>query len=46
MLKELVEYIVKKLVDKPESVSVSEISGEQATIIESVSYTHLTLPTN
>jgi len=34
MLKELVEYIVKKLVDKPESVSVSEISGEQATIVE------------
>lgn len=34
MLKELVEYIVKKLVDKPESVVVSEISGEQATIIE------------
>ncbi|MBD3231745.1 KH domain-containing protein [Candidatus Dependentiae bacterium] len=34
MLKELVEYIVKKLVDRPESVSVSEVSGEQATIIE------------
>jgi uncharacterized protein len=34
MLKELVEYIVKKLVDKPESVVVSEVSGEQATIIE------------
>lgn len=34
MLKELVEYIVKKLVDKPEKVSVAEISGEQATIIE------------
>jgi predicted RNA-binding protein YlqC (UPF0109 family) len=34
MLKELVEYIVTKLVDRPESVSVSEISGEQATIIE------------
>ena len=34
MLKDLVEYIVKKLVDKPESVSVSEISGEQATIVE------------
>ena len=34
MLKELVEYIVKKLVDNPEQVSVSEISGEQATIIE------------
>ena len=34
MLKELVEYIVKKLVDKPESVVVTEINGEQATILE------------
>ena len=34
MLKELVEYIVKMLVDKPEDVSVSEISGEQAIIVE------------
>ncbi len=34
MLKDLVEHIVKKLVDKPESVQVSEVSGEQATIIE------------
>jgi predicted RNA-binding protein YlqC (UPF0109 family) len=34
MLKELVEFIVKKLVDKPDSVSVTEISGEQATIVE------------
>ncbi len=34
MLKGLVEYIVKKLVDRPESVVVSEICGEQATIIE------------
>lgn len=34
MLKELVEHIVKKLVDKPDNVFVSEISGEQATIIE------------
>jgi predicted RNA-binding protein YlqC (UPF0109 family) len=34
MLKELVESIVKKLVDNPLQVSVSEISGEQATIIE------------
>jgi predicted RNA-binding protein YlqC (UPF0109 family) len=34
MLKELVEQIVKKLVDHPEQVSVTEISGEQATIIE------------
>jgi len=34
MLKDLVEYIVKKLVDKPERVAVSEITGEQSTIIE------------
>lgn len=34
MLKEMVDYIVKKLVDRPEDVKVSEISGEQATIIE------------
>lgn len=33
-VKELVEFIVKKLVDHPEKVNVSEISGEQATIIE------------
>jgi len=34
MLKELVEFIVKKLVDKPEHVNVSEVTGEQSTIIE------------
>ena len=34
MLRDLVEHIVRKLVDKPEAVVVSEISGEQATIIE------------
>jgi len=34
MLKDLVEHIVKKLVDKPESVQVSEVNGEQAIIIE------------
>lgn len=34
MLKDLVEHIVRKLVDKPECVAVSEICGEQATIIE------------
>jgi len=34
MLKDMVEFIVKKLVDNPDAVSVSEISGEQATIIE------------
>jgi predicted RNA-binding protein YlqC (UPF0109 family) len=34
MLKELVQYIVTKLVDQPDKVEVSEVSGEQATIIE------------
>ncbi len=34
MLKELVENIVRRLVDNPEDVRVSEICGEQATIIE------------
>lgn len=34
MLKELVEHIVKKLVDEPDAVVVTEISGEQATIVE------------
>lgn len=34
MLKELVELIVKRLVDKPEDVVVSEITGEQAIIVE------------
>ena len=34
MMKELVEYIVKSLVDNPEAVVVSETQGESATIIE------------
>ncbi|MFH1644432.1 MAG: KH domain-containing protein [bacterium] len=34
MLKDLVELIVKRLVDRPEAVVVNEVSGEQATIIE------------
>ena len=33
-MKELVEYIVKSLVDKPEAVTVSETQGEMAAIIE------------
>ncbi|MFA4844700.1 MAG: KH domain-containing protein [Candidatus Margulisiibacteriota bacterium] len=33
-MRELVEYIVKTLVDKPEAVSVNEAQGELATIIE------------
>ena len=34
MLKELVESIVKKLVDNPSQVVVSEVAGEQSTVIE------------
>jgi predicted RNA-binding protein YlqC (UPF0109 family) len=33
-LKELVEYMAKALVDKPEQVEVSEVDGEQTTVIE------------
>ncbi len=33
MQKELVEYIAKALVDKPDEVSVSETEGEQGTVI-------------
>lgn len=33
-MKELVEYIVKSLVDKPEAVEVHETQGESVTIIE------------
>lgn len=34
MLKMLIEQIAKRLVDKPESVSVTEVQGQQATVIE------------
>ncbi len=34
MLKELVEYIAKSLVDKPEEVHVTEIGGEQTVVYE------------
>jgi predicted RNA-binding protein YlqC (UPF0109 family) len=33
-MKELVLYIAKALVDNPDKVEVSEISGEKATVIE------------
>lgn len=33
-MKELVEYMVKSLVDDPESVRVSELEGEQSVIYE------------
>ena len=34
MERELVEYIVKSLVDEPESVELNEIEGEKSTILE------------
>ena len=34
MFKDLVEYIVKALVDYPEQVEVTEISGNTAVVIE------------
>jgi uncharacterized protein len=33
-MKQLVEEIVKLLVDKPEEVSVTELAGEQAVVLE------------
>jgi len=33
-MKELVEYIAKSLVDKPEAVSVKETQGDSVTILE------------
>ncbi|TCK60002.1 KH domain-containing protein [Seleniivibrio woodruffii] len=33
-MKELVEFIVKSLVDKPEAVSLKEVEGEKAAILE------------
>lgn len=33
-MKELVEYIVKALVDKPEEINVTETEGESITILE------------
>lgn len=33
-LKELVEYMAKALVDKPDEVEVNEIIGEQTTVVE------------
>lgn len=34
MLKELVEYIARSLVDKPEEVHVAEVEGEQTSVLE------------
>lgn len=33
-MKELVEFIAKALVDRPEEVEVNEIKGEQTSVIE------------
>jgi len=33
-MKELLEFIAKALVDQPDKVLVSEVGGEQATILE------------
>ncbi|RLI51248.1 MAG: KH domain-containing protein [Candidatus Thorarchaeota archaeon] len=33
-MKELIAYIAKALVDKPEEVGVTEIEGEQTSVIE------------
>jgi len=33
-VKDLIEYIAKNLVEKPESVVVNEVAGEKTTIIE------------
>lgn len=34
MLKELIEYMAKALVDSPEQVRVSEIEGEKTSVLE------------
>ncbi len=34
MCKELIEYMAKALVDKPEEVRVDEVPGENTTVIE------------
>ena len=34
MLKDLIEYVAKSLVDNPDAVQVSEIEGEQTSVIE------------
>ncbi len=34
MLRELIEFIAKALVDNPEEVSVSEVEGEVTSVIE------------
>ena len=38
MEKDLVEYIAKSLVDDPGAVSVNEVEGDRASILNSVSH--------
>ena len=33
-MKELIEYIVKSLVDQPDAVKVTEVEGERISVIE------------
>lgn len=33
-MKEFVEYIVKKLVDRPDEISINEIQGEKTVVLE------------
>lgn len=33
-MKELVEYVVKSLVDNPDKVKIDEVEGEKTTVIE------------
>jgi hypothetical protein len=33
-MKDLIEYIAKNLVEKPDAVAVNEVAGEKTTIIE------------
>ena len=33
-MKQLIEYLVKALVDEPEQVEVNEVAGEQTTVVE------------
>jgi predicted RNA-binding protein YlqC (UPF0109 family) len=33
-MKELVEYLAKSLVDKPDAVEVNEVEGQQTSVIE------------
>jgi len=34
MLKDLIEYIAKSLVDNPDAVQVAEVEGEQTSVLE------------